>query len=328
MPIAIVANRAAAMKRAFIVALLYWIVEPTQGANRPALVAIRISAYPRFVTALSERDTSALLAFVSELRDLDDPLPFPPRVLAGLHALIAGDLAAYSELDPVARGSNLHVWFTADGENLVYRDNEVWTEPERKLWWSLRHTHPVCAYRASTGDWTTARKVSDFTCLREFRRTPIYDAFYRGNTDYWLDVGLPAEPRRTRVFIFTRFNGADFDERDRLVASLLQPHLAKRAVDVETAWHATEAMTAIDEGTIEEARRVVLCAGAGVIEFASSSSRALLKRYLGLDNGRLPASILARRRLTILRGDRSLHIRIARTGDLHLLMLEEQDRRI
>jgi len=280
------------------------------------------------VTALSERDTSALLAFVSELRDLDDPLPFPPRVLAGLHALIAGDLAAYSELDPVARGSNLHIWYTADGENLVYRDNEVWTEPERKLWWSLRHTHPVCAYRASTGDWTTARKVSDFTSLRAFRRTPIYDAFYRGNTDYWLDVGLPAEPRRTRVFIFTRFNGADFDERDRLVASLLQPHLARRADEAEAALKAADALGAIEDGSIEEARRVVLCSGSGLIEFASASSRALLDRYLGLDNGRVPTSVLARRKLIARAGDRSLHIRTARTGNLHLLMLEERDRRI
>jgi DNA-binding NarL/FixJ family response regulator len=72
----------------------------------------------------------------------------------------------------------------------------------------------------------------------------------------------------------------------------------------------------------------VLSSGAGVIEFASPSSRALLKRYLGLDNGRIPAWILARRKLTLLAGDRSLHIRVARTGDLQLLMLEERDARL
>ena len=277
---------------------------------------------------LSEHDASALLAFVSELRALDDPLPFPPQVVAGLHSLISGDLAAYSELDPVERGSTLHVWHTADGENLVYPDNEVWAKPERELWWSVRHTHPVCAYRASTGDWTTARKVSDFMTLRAFRRTPIYDAFYRGETDYWLDVGLPPEPRRTRVFIFTRFDQSDFDERDRLIASLVQPHLARRADEAEAALKAADALGAIEDGSIEEARRVVLCSGSGLIEFASASSRGLLERYLGLDNGRLPTSVLARRKLIARAGDRSLHIRIARTGNLYLLMLEERDRRI
>ena len=150
------------------------------------------------MTALLERDASALLAFVSELRDLDDPMPFPSRVLAGLHALIPGDGAAYSELDPVERGSTLQVRHDADGEDFVFSDNEEWDDAERELWWSVRSSHPVCAYRASTGDWTAARKVSDFMPLRAFRRTPIYDAFYRGNTDHWLDVGLPPKPRAKR----------------------------------------------------------------------------------------------------------------------------------
>ena len=303
-------------------------VEPIQGASGRAWSQYAVRRILKVVQRLSEHDASALLAFVSELRALDDPLPFPPQVLAGLHELISGDLSAYSELDPVERGSILHVWHTADGENLVFPDNEVWTKPERELWWSLRHTQPVCAYRASTGDWTTARKVSDFMTLRAFRRTPIYDAFYRGDTDYWLDVGLPPEPRRTRVFIFTRFDQADFDERDRLVLSLLQPHLARRAEEAEAALRAAEALGAIEDGSLEEARRVVLCAGSGVIEFASASSRALLQRYLGLDNGRVPNSVLARRKLTLWNGDRSLRIRIARTGELHLLMLEERDKRV
>jgi DNA-binding CsgD family transcriptional regulator len=280
------------------------------------------------MTTLSQQEASALLAFVSELRALDDPMPFPPRLIARLHALIAAPFVSYSELDPLERGSILQVWHWVDGEDLVTRGNQVWPGPERELWWSLRPTHPACGYRTSSGDWTTALKVSDFVTLREFRRTPIYDAFYRGNTDHWLDVGLPPEPRRTRLFIFTRFNQADFDERDRLVAALLQPHLARRAEEAEAALSAAEALGEIEDGSIDEARRVVLCSGSGVIEFASASSRALLQRYLGLDNGRVPGSILARRKLTVRAGDRSLHIRIARTGNLHLLMLEERDARV
>ena len=280
------------------------------------------------MATLSEHDASALLAFVNELRDLDDPLPFPPQVVAGLHALISGDLAAYSELDPVERASTFEVRHTADGEDFIYRDNEVWSEPERELWWSLRPTHPSCGHRTSTDDWTTVRKVSDFVTLREFRRTPIYDAFYRGDIDHWLDVGLPPERKRTRIFIFTRFDQSDFDERDRLVAALLQPHLARRAAEAEAALRAAEALSAIEDGSIEEARRVVLCSPAGVIEFGSASSRALLERYLVLENGRIITSLLARRELTLRDGDRSLHVRTARTGNLHVLLLEERDRRV
>jgi DNA-binding CsgD family transcriptional regulator len=280
------------------------------------------------MASLCERDAAALLAFVGELRDLDDPVPFSPRLLAGLHKLVEADFVGYSELDPVARATILHVWHGGDGEEGLIRGDHEGHPDMRELWWSLRSTHPSCRYRTASGDWTTARKVSDFVTLSEFQRTPMYEAFYRGDVDHWLDVGLAAEPSRTRLFVFTRFQMDDFDERDRLVATLLQPHLAERAEMAEAALRAAEAMAAIEEGTIEEARRVVLCSGSGVIEFGSASSRALLVRYLGLDNGRVPTSVLARRELMLQDGHGSLQIRIARTGNLHLLMLEERDRRI
>jgi DNA-binding CsgD family transcriptional regulator len=280
------------------------------------------------VQRLSGHDAAALLAFVSELRELDDPLPFPPQLVAGLCSLIAGDQISYVELDPLERAGIFYVSHRADGEDVVSPGNEDWPEPERELWWSLRPTHPVCGYRTSTGDWTTALRVSDFVTLREFRRTPFYDAFCRGDTDRWLDVGLPAEPGRTRVFVFSRFNQADFDERDRLVLSLLQPHLARRAEEAEAALRAAEALGAIEDGTNEEARRVVLCSATGVIEFGSPSARALLERYLGLDSGRVPNSVLARRKLTLRNGGRSLQVRIAPAGTLYVLLLEETDLRV
>lgn len=289
---------------------------------------MRNSAYPRYVRTLSERDASGLLAFVSELRDLNEPLPFPPRLVAGLRTLLGADFVNYAEVDPVARASILHVWAQADAEGGIAWADDDQVACAHDYWWSVRPTHPTFGYRIASGDWTTARKVSDFVTLREFRRTPIYDAYYRGYADHWLDVGLAAEPARSRLFVFTRLRKDDFDERDRLVAALLQPHLARRAEEAEAALRAAEAMAAVEEGAIEEARRVVLCSVSGVIEFGSASSRALLARYLGLEQGRVPSSVLARRELTLRDGDRSLQIRIARTGNLHVLMLEERDARI
>jgi DNA-binding NarL/FixJ family response regulator len=267
------------------------------------------------VRRLSEHDASALLAFVSELHEFDDPLPFPPRLVAKLRDLVAANSVSYVELDPVRRCAIHEVFLDEDGED------------DEELWWRLRDTHPVCGYRKASGDWTTVRMVTDFVTLGEFRRTPIYDAFYRGTIDYWLDFGLAPDPARTRVFIFTRHKQQDFDERDRLVAALLQPHLAKRAEAAEAALRGAEALAAIEEGANEEAHRVVLASGTGVIEFASASSRALLKRYLGLDTGRIPAALLGRRELRVRHGDRLLDVRIARTDNLHVLMLEERDER-
>jgi DNA-binding CsgD family transcriptional regulator len=276
------------------------------------------------VRTLSERDTSALLAFVSELKALDDPLPFPPRALAHLQNLIRCDHAGYSELDPSQRCSVLQVWRNADGEGGVRCGPEDLPE----LWWRVRDSHPLCSYRCASGDWTTARKVSDFATLREFRRTTIYDVYYRGEIDHWLDVGLPAAPTKTRVFIFTRYAQPDFDERDRLVAELLQPHLVARADDAETALRVAAALGDIEERAGDDAGNLVLCSRAGVIESASPSSRGLLKRYFGVQNDRVPVALLRHRELTLSDANRYLHVRIAQTGSLHLLMLDERDARI
>jgi DNA-binding NarL/FixJ family response regulator len=268
-----------------------------------------------------------MLAFVSELTELDDSLAFPPRRLAGLQNLIACDKVGYSELDPANQRSRLQTWHRDDGEDgLIFGDKgrSEW----RSLWWQLRDTHPLCGYRTASGDWTTARKVSDFVTLRDFRRTPIYDAFYRGEIDHWFDVGLAPTPRRTRVFIFQRCKRADFDERDRLVASLLQPHLAARAEAAEAALRGAAALAAVDDQASDEARRVVLCSRAGVIEFASPTARALLERYLRIENGRLPAAALQGRELLLAHAHRRLHVRIARTENLRVLLLDERDARI
>jgi hypothetical protein len=74
-----------------------------------------------------------------------------------------------------------------------------------------------------------------------------------------------------------RHRRPDFDERDRLAAELLQPHLAARADASESALSAADALAAVEEGR-SDTSRVVLCSCNGVIEFASQSSRALRER--------------------------------------------------
>ena len=277
---------------------------------------------------LSERDASALLRFVSELHGVGDALPFPPPLLARLRQLVPSNKAAYSELDPVAQASVLQVWHTPDGDGVEASAGGQDDEGSASLWWELRRTHPVCGYRQATGDWTTPFKVSDFTTLREFRRTPIYDAFYRGVLDHWLDVGLAATATRTRVFILTRHGGRDFDERDKLVLELLRPHFRARARAVAAAARAAAALADLERGAGDGAARVVLCSAQGAIEFASSSARELLTRYLAAESGRVPRELLARREFVLAHDGRRLHAGVARTGGRHVLVLDERDMRV
>jgi DNA-binding CsgD family transcriptional regulator len=278
-----------------------------------------------FMQRLDAGDATGLLAFVSELKDVDDPLAFPPAVLRGLKQLIPSDDVSYSELDPIRRQSRLQVWIDGDVDGVEWGPGD---DEDNRLFWELRPTHPVCGHRQATGDWTATLKASDFGTLAEFRRTPIYDAFYRGRLDHWFDFGLPALPDRTRVFVFVRHHAPDFTERDRLVASLVRPYLEARAREADTAARASVALAALAERASSEAHQVILCSSNGAIEFASPGARALLKRYLGVDNGRLPSALLGRKRIVLEDGDGLLTIGVARTGSLRVLMLDERDARL
>jgi DNA-binding NarL/FixJ family response regulator len=275
---------------------------------------------------LDASDVSALLRFVSELKDVEDAFAFPPRVLRQLQELIPSDDTAYSELHHATRTTGWQIAYHSDGAEQL-EHGVVGDAEDEAWWWHVRHSHAVCGRRSATGDWTSPWKASDFATLPEFRRTSIYDAFYRGVLDHWFDFGLPPIGDRTRVFVFTRRGGPDFNERDRLIARLLQPHLEARATAAEAAADAADALANLEEDADEEAHRVVLCSASGAIEFASPVSRSLLADYLGVENGTLPKGVLEGTS-AVRRECGQLTIRATRSGDLRILLLEERDTRL
>lgn len=264
----------------------------------------------------------------AELRALDAPEPFPPHFVGRLSRLVGGFEGFYCELD---RGARTRVCETvwSDGEEA----SAGYLAAPDAPYWRLRHSHPVCAHRERSRDWTTARMVVDFMSLADFRRTEIWDELYREKhlTD-WLDVGVRPTGLHTRLFIFTRNRGR-FDERDRLVLDLLQPHLQQRLDRVQAAADAVDALGALETAVGDDPRHVVLCSGHGVIEFASPASRQLLGRYVGGANGTLPEPVAARLAhdgsfATEERGGRRLTLRAVRSAGLLVVLLGEEDVRL
>jgi len=280
------------------------------------------------VRTLSERDVAALLGLTAELVALEDADPFPPHFLGRLAELIGNPEAAYCELDR-DRQSVIRNVSWADGDEVT----EGPSDDEEGPYWRLRHSHPVCGYRERTRDWTSVRKISDFATQRQLRRTEIWDDVYRdADIQYWIDVGLRPTGMQTRVFIFAR-GSVDFDERDRLVLELLQPHLQARYDSVQRAAEAANALAAIEAEGVDDPRCVVLCSADGVIEFASPESRRLLACYLECGNGRIPAGVLSavRRRqqpVVVERDGQRLTLRAAESAGLLVLLLGEEDMRL
>jgi DNA-binding CsgD family transcriptional regulator len=273
------------------------------------------------VRSLAERDATALLKVVAELDHLDDPQPFPPEFLKTLARLIGTGSAAYSVLDRHnERLVQQSEW--CNGDEYVEGPSDETGNP----YWRLRHSHPLCSYREQTGDWTTAHTVSEFASQQGFRRTAVWDEVYRyEGINYWLDMGLPPQKGVTRVFIFTHAVH-DFGERERLLLQLLEPHLERRAAEVELRAAAVDALAAAEDGG-DEPHGIVLATVRGTVEYGSPRSRELLMRYLGVSNGTLPEELLGG--TTVVSGDSGrLTIRTARTGDLVVLLLAEEDARV
>jgi len=273
------------------------------------------------VHGLAERDATALLAMVAELDHLDDPLPFPPEFIGRLANLIGTTEASYCELD--RRNERLvHESSWCNGEEGVEGPRDEAGNP----YWRVHDSHPVCAYRERTGDWTTPRTVSEFVSLRGFCRTAVWDALYRDEgINYRLDVGLPPQDDVTRVFVFVH-GTRDFGDRERLLLQLLEPHLERRAHEVETRAEAVDALAAAEDAG-DEPHDIVLATANGTIEFGSPRSRELLNRYLGITNGTVPEAILDG--TTVVPGSAGrLTIRTARAGDLVVLLLAEGDARM
>ena len=271
---------------------------------------------------LAERDVKALLSVVAELAALDDAVPFPPELLRRAGDLVGGADVCFSELDRLRQRP-----ISPPGAQDAVPDEES------RTYFRLAHQHPVCGRRKRSDDWTSVLKVSDFATQREFERTEIWNELYRADrVRYWMDVGLAPTGPQTRVFIFTR-SDRDFDERDRLMIELLQPHLQQRHDQARSAADAADALATLEEEGTDALSDVVLCSARGVLEFASPRSRQLIATYFGPVNGSLPDELrvaLRKRRSTVSseRNGRRLTVRATRSAGMLLLLLGERDARL
>ncbi len=83
-----------------------------------------------------------------------------------------------------------------------------------------------CSYPDRTGDLVSVTMTSDFYSQRQHHDTGMYIDYQRHwGVEHELMVVLPAGPGRTVRLLFSRGAGPDFTERDRVLLSLLRPHL-------------------------------------------------------------------------------------------------------
>lgn len=168
---------------------------------------------------LDAADLARVGRFVAEAGEIVGDEPFPPAFLAALRRLVPCEFVGFNELDRVSERHLDYVEYPVGASDGV----------EAPItYWEARRDHPLCHFHESTGDWR-AYRLSDFVTMRELRRRAIFEDWVRptGQT-HLITVGLDAPLDHTKVFLFHRPSGPDFDERDCLVLDVLRPYFALR----------------------------------------------------------------------------------------------------
>jgi DNA-binding CsgD family transcriptional regulator len=244
-------------------------------------VYTKIVVFLGVVAVLRHADFEGALGFLSEAEAATGPDPFPSELLDRLRELVPCEFVTYCELDQPGKRT-----LVLDGCSRASEVDTLVLEEGERTFWRLKHQHPLCAHQRRTGDFA-AHKLSDFVTRRELHRLEIYAEFFQPyGVEYELEVGLPAPPWHTKVFLFDS-GSRDFGERDRLLLDLLRPHF----VHLSESAQKRRMAAALAAGAEVSGELVVLDAG-GRIEFASVSARQLLRDYCDDAGGtRLPEAI-------------------------------------
>ena len=217
-----------------------------------------------------------MLDFLGEASSVEGPDPFPRRLLESLGRLVPCDEVIYNELDRVRE---IVLW----AEEFPNDDDA----PDEPSYWDVRDQHPVCYHHEVTGDFR-ALKLSDFLSRAELRRTEIYcDWLLPWGAEYEMTVGLDAPLTHTKVFLFNRAGGRDFNERDRAVLDFLRPRLANLYKAAQTRRRATQALALLEEADAG----LVILDRIGRIEHATPEALRLLTAYFRDFRSGLPEEI-------------------------------------
>jgi DNA-binding CsgD family transcriptional regulator len=174
----------------------------------------------------------------------------PLTVMEGLHRLVPSDVVSFVEIDPPNRRTLADVQFPPEP------DPAPAAEPPDDPFWGNFWDCRSCCYSVVSGDDRTVTAISDFYSLRELHATGMYaDVLRPAGVERELVVSLSAPAGRSRRLLFSRGPGPDFSRRDRLVLSLLRPHLDELYQDLLLRRRPAAALTGRQSELLELVRQ-------------------------------------------------------------------------
>lgn len=166
---------------------------------------------------ISAADLRRLAAVTDRSQIGSDDRSVPHSVLGALHDLVPCDQITYQVMDPSRRE-----WI--DCLDLFSIDID---DPSDDYYWPAFWSSEVCSYPQRTGDRRTVTLSSDFVTSADFSRTEIGELFRSQEMRFNAVVPLAADGTIDHRIELWRSTGPDFTERERMLLTLLRPHLCE-----------------------------------------------------------------------------------------------------
>ena len=231
---------------------------------------------------LAHRDIRALVECVTEICALHDLDAFRDHVLRAVSKVVPVELITYTEL-------GLRGQLTT---RVVHPAGFI-TADRARAFEHYKREHPLI-WHFSEHPQARVAKISDFLTQREFHRLGLYNEFFRKiGVEHQIVIGLPAPSPRVGGVALSR-RGPDFTERDRMLLSVLQPHIVQAHHNAESFSRVKREATLVLAGLEEIGRGIVWLGPDGGVRLATRLARQWLTTYFGrtaLRARRLPEAL-------------------------------------
>ncbi|MDP3090774.1 MAG: helix-turn-helix transcriptional regulator [Nitrospira sp.] len=282
---------------------------------------------------LATHDIRRLFEFLRDLYLLRDHNVFKQALVKGIADLVSADLYAYNEISTTKKIVTGYAFWP---ESFPLGDGPA-------IIGQYQHQHPAVVHFLSTGKGDVT-KISDFMTYRQFRRTDLYNEYYRPKgIPYGIAFGISLA-QDGLIGIGLHRSGRDYSERDRRVLSELHPHIVQAFENAQAVTRMQHGTTAI-HGVLDALDSAVVCLSPNsTIRWATPRAERILLEYQLVGHrtrDRLPRRITdwlqaqeselscpsglpnALSPLVVSGPGGTVTIRLMRQGQTRLLMLEE-----
>lgn len=282
---------------------------------------------------LTHRDCSALLEFLEGSYSLLNLDTFMAHILSDLPKLVPAEATIYNEY---SFKRNRIVW-QQEPANFAFQGSE-------RIWERYAHEHPILTHfeRTKNGE---AVKFSDFVSQRQFRRTSLYNEFFRSLRISHQMTFCLQEPTGLVVCIALNRTTTDFSERDRALLNLLRPHLIQAYHNAEVVMRLSVELVQARDALEKLGPGVVFLSSGGKVRTMTEQAREWLEAYFQtemLSRNCLPETLdrwvrqqkglvhardtapPPRQPLVVARAEKHLLVRLVSEPDQSLLVLEER----